>query len=121
MRKRTSCFSCRLRHPAAGPMVQATRGRRETCLFARQSIAAAREFETWGYAAGTVGFLARGLRGRALVRAAPPGLQRARGGAARTGRNAAVRPAIAAHVEHEYVEQRAIRYLAIDAPGLGRR
>src|SRR5256712_13527754 len=25
---------------------QATRGRRETCLFARQSIAAAREFET---------------------------------------------------------------------------
>ncbi len=33
----------------------------------------------------------------------------------------AIRSAIAAHVEHEHVEQRSIRNLAIDAPGLGLR
>src|SRR3984893_15030675 len=53
---------------------QATRRRQETCLFARQSIAAHPEFETGGYAAGIVGFFARGPRG-ARVRAARSGLQ----------------------------------------------
>ena len=73
--ERTSCFYFRLRLPAIGPVTRQPDLPSGGVLNARESIAAAREIQTPDQAAGTVGFLARVPRGRALVRAARSGLQ----------------------------------------------